>query len=157
MIKKLSFILFLLITSNACAGISVCFDEQNKIVKHRLRRGRMNCGTNTLIYLQNENPNYVNTSNLFHSVNKKFLKISSNTVIEMSQAEKDALIASEAQAQADEETAGLATRDDNLVKDRSNINLPKAFNAIDNIGSLADAKVFLKKLVRYLADTRARP
>lgn len=83
-------------------------------------------------------------------VAKKYLKISNGAVVEMSLAEKQAVDAAEAQAVIDAETARLGALDDKLTETQT-ITLPKVELAIDNISNLADAKVFLKRLCRYLA------
>ena len=76
-------------------------------------------------------------------------KVVGGVLTDMTQADIDGVAAAKAQAQADATTARLLALDDDVVKARS-ITLTKADNAIDNIGSLDDAKVFLKKLVRYV-------
>jgi hypothetical protein len=82
---------------------------------------------------------------IYHRVND-----AGNAVIEMSQAEKDALNAEIAQAAIDAENARINAIDDTLVETQT-ITLPKVEAAINNINNLADAKVFLKRLCRYLA------
>lgn len=80
----------------------------------------------------------------------KYLKVDSGQVVEMNQPEKNAIDAAEAQAAVDAENARITSLDDKMDIDLSGMTLTKADNAIDNMGSLADAKTFLKKLCRYI-------
>ena len=81
----------------------------------------------------------------------KCSKVDNGVVVEMTQVEKDALLAEEEQARIDAENARIF----NLIEKFQDSNLQgividRADTAIDNIGSLADAKVFLKKLCRFI-------
>lgn len=81
----------------------------------------------------------------------KYHIVDAGVVREMTQAEKDQLDAWEAQKVIDAENARLVAMDDRIESSiLSGITLTKIDNAIDNIGSLEDAKVFLKKLCRYI-------
>ncbi len=77
--------------------------------------------------------------------------VDAGTVREMVQAEKDQWDAWKAQQIQDAENARIE-RLDNLIESGQlqGITLTKVDTAIDNIGSLADAKIFLKKLCRYI-------
>lgn len=76
--------------------------------------------------------------------------VDSGQVREMNQAEKDTLDAWLEQQRQQRETDRINALDDKMNIDLSGIVLQKADTAIDNIGSLTDAKAFLKKLVRYI-------
>ena len=86
----------------------------------------------------------------------KYHIVDSGQVREMTQAEKDQLDAWELQQREQAETDRINALDDKLSEDLSSVVLTKADNAIENIGSLADAKVFLKKLCRYIIKFVAR-
>jgi len=83
----------------------------------------------------------------------KYIKVENGLAVEMTQAEKDAIDLAEQQAKDAAETARVANLDTEVTKLRT-ITVPKIDNAIDNIGSLQDAKVFLKKLCRYIVSMR---
>lgn len=80
----------------------------------------------------------------------KFHKVENGEVVLMTQAEQDALLAEETQAIIDQENARILDLDNLMQTDLSSITLAKVDTAIDNIGNLNDAKVFLKKLCRYI-------
>jgi len=92
--------------------------------------------------------NRVNT--LWESTRHDFLEIVGGVVVEKSLAAQTAILDAEAQAVIDAENARVEAIDTNLNASQS-IRLTNVENRIDNIGNLADAKVFLKKLVRYIA------
>ena len=79
----------------------------------------------------------------------KFYLIDNGILREMIQVEKDALLAEEAQAEIDAENSRV-TDLDNKINDTGGITLSKIDTAIDAIGTLTDAKAFLKKLCRYI-------
>lgn len=74
-----------------------------------------------------------------------------NGIREMTQQEKDDYDAWKAQQAADIENARIAGLDD-LIEDSglASITLTKVDTVINNIGDLADAKTFLKKLCRFI-------
>lgn len=73
-------------------------------------------------------------------------------VVDMTQAEKDAIALAESTAQAQAEAARLTSLDDSITAvDMTGVKLQKVEKAIDKIGNLNDAKIFLKRLVRYIA------
>ena len=80
----------------------------------------------------------------------KYFKVENGQLLTMTQAEKDALDAAELQAAIDAENARIAALADKMTGTQS-VSLTKVELAIDNISNLADAKVFLKRLCRYLA------
>lgn len=86
----------------------------------------------------------------------KYHKVDNGTVREMTQVEKNTLDATEAQALADAENTRITDLDDKVQIDLSGINLAKIDAVINNIGNLADAKNFLKKLCRYIIKFTAR-
>lgn len=78
--------------------------------------------------------------------------VTGNRIVDMTQAEKDAIAQAEADALAQAESARLLALDDSITNvDVTGTKLQKIETAIDNIGSLNDAKKFLKRLVRYIA------
>lgn len=80
----------------------------------------------------------------------KFHKVDNGIVRLMTQAEADAFITEEIQASVSVENTRITEMDNRMGVDLSGITLTKIDNAINNIGSLADAKTFLKKLCRYI-------
>lgn len=91
---------------------------------------------------------------IFNSLTK-YHKVDAGVVREMTQAEKDTLDAAEAQAVIDAENARVLDLD-NKIDNLGIMILTKIDNKIDAIGSLADAKAFLKKLCRYIIKFTAR-
>ena len=86
---------------------------------------------------------------LFNSLTEYYL-VKNGKVVQMTQAEKDAYNVLKAQQVADAENQRLSALDDSLTASLS-VRLTKVETMIDNIGSLADAKTFLKRLVRFMA------
>jgi hypothetical protein len=154
--KKLLLIatIFLFISSSAFAEKWVC-EKATKTVRTQGDGFKLGiCGKNNT----NINPKCILATDEEYNLSGQFKKIdksivSGPRVIDMTQAEIDAIVAAQAAASAAQAAARLQAKDDSLVEDRSALVLTKADNAIDNIGSLADAKVFLKRLVRYIVDT----
>jgi len=68
---------------------------------------------------------------------------------EMTQDEKDQLDAWEQQQSEQAETDRINALDDK-IENLPSITLTKVDTAIDNIGSLSDAQLFLKKLCRFI-------
>jgi len=78
--------------------------------------------------------------------------VTGNRVVDMTQAEIDAIVLAQATAQAQAEAAQLLVVDDLVTNtDMTGIKLQKVETAIDNIGNLNDAKKFLKRIVRFIA------
>ena len=75
-------------------------------------------------------------------------------VVDMTQVEVNTKQQAKEDAYEQSRLSIYSSKDDDIAKDRSNISLPKVDKAIDNIGDLNDAKVFLKKLARYIADSQ---
>jgi hypothetical protein len=86
----------------------------------------------------------------------KFHKVDNGAVRQMTQAEADILITEEIQASAVAENKRVSDLDGLLQTDLSGLTLTKIDQAINNIGSLSDAKVFLKRLCRYILKFTAR-
>uniref|UniRef100_A0A6M3J0W4 Uncharacterized protein n=1 Tax=viral metagenome TaxID=1070528 RepID=A0A6M3J0W4_9ZZZZ len=81
----------------------------------------------------------------------KYHIVDSGQVRLMTQVEKDQLDAWEAQKAEQAETDRMNALDDLIESSQlSGLTLARADTAIDNIGDLADAKVFLKKLCRFI-------
>ncbi len=71
---------------------------------------------------------------------------------QMTQVEKDALIAEEEQARINHENARILDIDDKVSLARTtDFPMEKVDNAIDAISNLSEAKLFLKRLCRYVA------
>lgn len=86
----------------------------------------------------------------------KYLKVVNGAIEEMSQQEKSVVDAAEAQAVADAETARLSLLDTKISDSKvADFTMTKVDTAIDNIANLADAKIFLKRLCRYIAKNGA--
>ena len=95
-------------------------------------------------------PNILEIPRVVFNSLTKYYKVSNGQVVKMTQVEKDAVDAAQIQAEIDVENARISKLDNKMDIDLSGITLIKVDTAIDNIGSLADAKVFLKKLCRYI-------
>ena len=77
--------------------------------------------------------------------------ISGDRIVDMTQPEKDAVIAARAVVLANAESARIVTLDDLIsAVQTSDMTITKIDNAINAINNLADAKVFLKKLCRAI-------
>ena len=82
----------------------------------------------------------------------KYKKVVAEEVLDMSQAEIDALDAELAQATEDSESARIGSLDTKMSKIKiADFTMTKVDTAIDNISNLAEAKVFFKRLVRVIA------
>lgn len=80
----------------------------------------------------------------------RFLKVDGDDLLLMTRAEMDAIIAQDAINAKNAELARLAAVDTDIASIKT-ISIPKVEAAIDSISNLNDAKVFLKRLCRYLA------
>lgn len=87
--------------------------------------------------------NIFNELTRFHIVDNGVIRL-------MTQLEKDTLLAEEALALIEAENARILGLDDKIQVGLDGITITKIDTAIDNIGNLNDAKVFLKKLCRYI-------
>jgi len=77
--------------------------------------------------------------------------VSGSRVVDLTQAEIDAILAAQAQAAAAAEAIKVASLDTALSNAKvADYTLTKIDTAIDGIANLADAKVFLKRLVRAI-------
>jgi len=95
-------------------------------------------------------PNIVKVPrDIFNSLTKYYI-VDNGEVREMTQIEKDALDLEETQAQEQAELDRITSLADKIDIDLSGLTLTKVDTAIDNIGDLAGAKTFLKKLCRYI-------
>lgn len=147
-------ILFLFITSTAHAEMWVC-EEAQKL--RRLEGDGFKLG---LTGKNNSNilPNCIEATRQEYAdaglSGKKLDKsvVTGNRIVDMTQAEKDAIAQAEADALAQAEAARLLALDDSITSvDVTGTKLQKVETAINNIGNLNDAKNFLKRLVRYIA------
>jgi len=142
-------ITLLLIPSVANAGISVCFDVDNAVKEFSLRGNPLSGCT---YYDAGQNVTqvkYDTVRNLLQAVDRRYLKKLGNDPVEMSPAEKvavdDALAASlNAAILARRQQLGTVMANSNTA----DFSLTQIDTAIDNINNLAEAKAFLKKLVR---------
>jgi len=131
---KLLLVIFLLLSTKAYAGYFI-FHEGEAITGKR-----DSCGASC-----SNNPKALRvTESTYNSTEIATHKIVSNTVVAKTQAEIDAETAVRVQAAIDAENARVDAIDTNLAQAQS-IRLTDVENAIDNIGNLADAKVFLKQ------------
>ena len=113
------------------------------------------CGTGTSISKRrscgracSQNPNCVKIDASESIVNKK---IEAGQLIALTQQEIDDAIAIKIALVEQAEIDRLKAIDDSMDSiDMSEVKLLKVEKAIDNIGNLADAKAFLKKLCRYI-------
>lgn len=135
-------LIFFLLTSTAYAGDFVCWDNNDNVVS-------LHKSVDSLDYVNRTDCKKITRSQL-ESINTRLYKHSSGDIVAKSQAELDVEALAEATAQAQAEATRLSNLDNDLIKNR-NITLTKVDNVIDNIGNLQDAKVFLKRLVRYIA------
>lgn len=92
---------------------------------------------------------------MFNSLTK-FHIVDNDVVRLMTEAEKTILIAEETQAQIEAENKRITDMDGLLQTDLSGMTLSRIDTAIDNIGNLNDAKVFLKRLARFIVKFIAR-
>ena|SRR3990167_4307697 len=147
-------ILILFIASTASAENWICQkpDGLNRINGDGVTLGI--CGTNN----QNINPGCIEATEQEYidaGIAYKKLDISitaGSRIVDMTQAEKDIILQAEADAKAQAEAAQLTLMDNAITDvDITGIKLQKVETAIDNIGTLNDAKKFLKRLVRYIA------
>ena len=86
---------------------------------------------------------------VFNSLTKYYI-VDNGKIREMTQEERDQLDAYEASQAEQAETDRITALDDKMNTDLSSIVLTRADTTIDNIGDLAGAKLFLKKLCRYI-------
>lgn len=139
--------LFLFICSIANAELWVCQQGDN------LRRIEGDGYKLGICEKNNQNINshcILATPQQYSDASLQYKKLENGEVIDWTQAEIDAYVIAQVQAQADTETTRLQTIDNNMTN-ISGITLKRVDEAIDNIGNLQDAKNFLKKLCRYIA------
>ena len=144
----LSAIIILLICSTAHAGISVCEGANGRVNSFELSsnpiQGCFYYEAGQTITLEKDAE-----IRALHDLPLRYFKVVSGFPVEMTQAEKDTV---DAQLQAAQDAIVLARRQQlGTVMANSNtadFNLTGIDLAIDNIQNLADAKAFLKKLVR---------
>lgn len=146
--KIIILICFLLITTYASAGYNICYDANGL----NLRVIQSDPMTPTCIYYSDHNmTEYIRVKNLYKTVGLKYLKVVNGVVTEMSQFDKDVIDQTEQYLIDQAELNRINNLDNNIsATNTSNISLTKVDNAIDNIGNLADAKAFLKKLCHYI-------
>ncbi len=149
-------ILLLIFPNLVNAEMFVCHDVNNKITK----TVQGDCKTIGICSGFNNTGMDANcfeaTKTEFDKAKDQYVKfdpsvVSGSHIVNLTQAEKDALIAAEAQAIADAEAARLTGLDNKMSAAKvSDATLAKVDVAIDGIQNLVDAKAFLKKLARYL-------
>lgn len=156
-------LLIILLTSTASfAEQWICFNPTTKYVESTIEGDGMVLGICGLNNSNIRSDCILATKLEYDKAKQAYQKVDTSIVtgsrvIDLTQAEKDAVIQVEATAQKQIRDQILADEDTNLTKDLSSINLLKVDQAIDNIGSLTDAKAFLKNLVRYLVGQRIFP
>ena len=151
-------ILFLLFASPASAENWICQkpDGLNRINGDGVRLGI--CEKNN----QNINPNcieateqeYIDAGMAYKKLDKSI--VTGSRIVDMTPTEIDTIVLAQAQAQAQAEAEHLLAVDDLVTNtDMTGVKLQKVETAIDNIGNLNDAKKFLKRLVRFIADKQS--
>ncbi len=155
--KKLLFCFLLLVAGPASAEMWICYDVNmvpTKAVIGDCRALGLCSGFNNEGLLPNCFEATKEELSLAKQAFKKVDKamVQGSRIVDMSQPEIDAIVTAQAQAVSDAETARVGAIDDAMAAAKvADKTMAKVDAAIDNIATLADAKVFLKKLVRYLA------
>lgn len=146
--KLLIVIAILALPSIANAGISVCEGANGRVNRFELRGNPI---AGCFYYDAGQSITIEKDAELraLHDLPLRYLKVVSGFPVEMTQAEKDTV---DTQLQAAQEAIILARRqqlgDRIATSSVADFNLTQIDTAIDNIQNLADAKAFLKKLVR---------
>src|SRR3990167_7064527 len=160
-------ILILLISNNVFAEDYACYDPDSNIINEKYlsvdgavmgiqlpNNGEM-IRTNCLIISRNK---ILTLDNDTYKYDASIVGTNDQKIRLLNQEEKDAIILAQQQA-LDQYEASRVTNLDNVISniDMTGIKLQKVEQAIDNIGSLAEAKIFLKKLVRYISTLSNNP
>jgi len=146
-------VIFTLVTTMAHAGLWVCADG-NKL--RTMRGDGYALGIATLNYasidvncIQATHQEYDDARLQYKKLDKTV--ITGNRIVDWTQQEIDDYEQAIADAIVQAELDRINDLDDEVSKvNLTDITITKVDTAIDNIGSLADAKVFLKKLCRYI-------
>ena len=146
--KKLIFALIFLFPTIVFAGFNIC--DNNGLSKQ---------GSSPIqgcLYFSDYNiTEYDRVKALWSSTRRDFLKIENGIVVEKTQAEKDAILQAEADAQAAAETQRQLDFDSALYNSSvSDAVMDNVDARIDAIASYSDLKAFLKKMARYIYKTR---
>lgn len=142
---RLFLICFVLICSSAFASDYVCYDG-TRFTAHYQSSGT-HPGGNCFVVPETLIGDY---RDLVARNDNRFLKVEGEALLPMTQAEIDAIKAQDVLDSQNAELARLSALDNDLASAKT-ISLPKIEAEIDKISSLSDAKVFLKRLCRYLA------
>lgn len=140
-----SFVICLLISSYVYAGDFACFDADNtvanRVVKKISSQGKAYSSRIDCVRISREQ---------FNTITNRH-KVDGKNVVAMTQEENDLLDSVIVDIKEAAETLRISTFDNNIsIADIGDAELPKIDQTIDNIPTLAEAKTFLKKLVRYL-------
>jgi len=143
--NRLIVVIFLVIPSLALAGDFACFDAgntvTNRVVSKVKSQGKAYSIRADCVRITREQ---------YSTITNRY-KVVAGEVVTMSNADNtllDDIIADQA---ASTEATRIDLFDSTIATAKINdATLTKVDNKIDNISSLADAKVFLKKLARYL-------
>lgn len=160
MVKIFLAIFILVFCNQAEAARWVIFDEVTKQVKRTAIGGvKVGCANDGYVIIQS-NCIWATTQEFddAQQPNKKVDKsiIMGSRVIDMTQAEIDAIVQAKADAQAQAELQRLADIDSDFdLIDINDISLPLTDAEIDSLGAPQDVKTFLKKLVRYIVSQQS--
>lgn len=152
MSKIILTVIFMFISTTASAEYWVCYNQSTKRITKSVQGDCLSlgiCSGFNNVGLQTNC--FEATISQFNKSKNKFVKFENNDVVDMTQSEKDAIILAETNAQEQAKVQRLQVLDNAIDATDMSIILSKADNAINNIGNLADAKAFLRKLVRVIA------
>lgn len=142
--KYLFVLLFMFISNSAFAGYNVCYDQNGENLIVTGSNPRVGC----LYFYDGDMAEYNRVKTLYQTVGLKFMKVVNGVVEEMSQAEKDAILQAEADAQALAQT----TSDNNL-----DVTLKEAFVvwlAVYNSKVPTEYQVTGAELIQKIKDNR---
>ena len=153
-------LLFIVLTAGvASAEPWICFDEVSKQITKKA------WGDGTKLGIAGDNNSNIiagcilATKEEYDTVGQGNMKVDDSLsigdrVVDMTQVEVNTKQQAKEDAYEQSRLSIYSDKDTEIVRDRSSINLTKVDSAIDKIGDLNDAKVFLKKLARYIADSQ---
>ena len=147
----------LLICSVASAERIVCFDAVSQRVNKRIDGDCLKLGICTDYNNQGMLANCIfATPEEWAKSSEQYVKfdgavISGSRIVNLSQAEIDEIVAAEALAVQQAESSRVSALDTVVSESKvADYSMAKVDAAIDNIANLADAKAFLKRLVRAI-------
>ena len=150
-------LVFISISTPVFASINVCHTGET-ITRTSLRGDIPGC--EHINAIGSDTTKYDWTKVLIQTIPRKYLKWDANIIVgsklvEMSQAEKDAVDALEAQAQADTETARQEAFDNALADSApSDATMVRVDAYIDAMNDYAKLRTLLKRMTRYMYKNR---